>query len=323
MEALMKKLVVLFLALGIVISISTYTYTYANSNATTADSSAEAKSTRIKGLTILSKGIIDVNDIKKHGYNTVFLQVDSIRNVAAPYNTNYSLLRALGHNIAALKGADLSFYICFMSGPGYSRDGKISTIYERKYEMLYFSQMVKEILKRYSIYKNFMGISIGIGNPNTPIPSFYKVQNNIIDNVRKNYQNLEIFYNLHPLSYEEAFKNLPALLTKNIVLNLNFALSGLSYPGYGAGYKTSLTLTKNAILQNLELFKEYQNKYDVQAVLTIETPWVKHTEILLQDLFEVFKMLNMDYNLHYGNSNDIYDISKNPSVLKVLDRHNE
>jgi hypothetical protein len=317
MEAHMKKLVVLVLALFIIISISTYSY------AATADSSAQAKSARIKGLTILSKDKIDVNDIKKHGYNTIFLQVENIRNITAPYNTNYKLLRTLGHNIAALKAANLNFYICFMSGPGYSSDGKISTIYERKYEMTYFSQMVKEILKRYSFDKNFMGISIGIGNPNTPIAPYYETQNNIINNVRKNYENLKVCYNLHPLSYEEAFKNLPTIETKNIVLNLNLALSGLSYPGYGAGYKTSLTITKNAILQNLEIFKEYQNKYDLEVVLTLETPWVKHTEILLQDLFEIFKMLDMDYNLHYGNSNDIYDISKNPNVLKVLDRHNE
>jgi hypothetical protein len=182
--------------------------------------------------------------------------------------------------------------------------------------------MVKEIVKRYVNYKNFSGISINIGNPEIPREKFYDAQDYIIDNVKKTYEGPVVIYNLHPLSYEEEFKYLPIIRYKNITLNLNLALSGLSYPGYGAGYKTSLTLNKNAILKNLEKFKEYQNKYDMNAVLTLETPWVKHTEILLQDLYEIIKMLNLDYNLHYGNSYDLYDISKSPSALKVLDRHN-
>lgn len=311
----MKKLLIFFLVLGFTISIGINTFAY--------NKGSLSKYTRIKGITIISRSIIDVNDIKKHGYNTVFLQVDNIRKTKAPYNTNFNTLRVLGQNVTSLKNANLNFYICFMSGPGYSSDGKISTLYKNKYEMHYFSQMVKEIVKRYADYKNFLGISIDNGNPDIPREKFYETQNYIIDNVKKTYPQLQVSYNLHPLSYEEELKYLPTIKFTNIILNLNLALSGLSYPGYGVGYKTSLTINKNAILEKLEKFKEYQNKYDIKAVLTLETPWVKHTEILLQDLFEIFKMLDLDYNLHYGNSYDLYDISKNPSALKVLDRHNK
>jgi hypothetical protein len=263
----------------------------------------------IKGVNLLSSPNINLSDIKQHGFNTVLLNVDGIRNSKKPYNTNYKALKLLNTCILKLEAANLNYIICFNSGPGYSSDGKVTTISKYKFEMNYYSKMIKEIVGRYINNQNFKGVSINLLTPELPDEKFYEIENYIIDNVRTTYKDLTFVYNLHPLDFEDNLKNLPSLKLTNVLLNLTIALKGLTYPGYGAGYKTSCTLNKNTM--------------DTKALVTIKTPWVKNSEVLLQDFFEISKMVKFDFALSYGNSSDVYDFFSNSSVLKVLDRHNQ
>lgn len=279
---------------------------------------------KVNGITLISNDNFNVEDIKNSGFKTVFLYADTIRYAKKPYNTNYKSLKMLEKNIKLIEKANLNYVICFTSGPGFSNDGKIATIFQNNSEKTYFSKMVKEVVKRYWGNKNFIAASIGIHSSDIAEDKYYLTQNYIIDNVRKNYSNLKMLYNLHPLSYEENFNNLPDinLKEKNIILNLEIELKGLSYPGYGAGYKTSFKLNKNAVLSNLEKFKEYQDKSDVPTIVTLKTPWVNASDIFLQDSYEIFKILGFEYNLCYGNSHDLYDFTRNKSVLNVVVRNN-
>jgi hypothetical protein len=290
--------------------------TYATSNPNPVFNSS------IKGVTLLSDSSINIDNIKKHGFNTVLLNANIIRNSKKPYNTNYKALRLLNSSVMQLEKAKLDYVICFTGGPGYSLDGKVTSLFKNKFEMNYYSKMIKEIVKRYYSNAFFKGASINFSTPDLASDKYYEIQNYIINNVRTSYKDLPFVYNLHPLTFEDNFKTLPSIKLSNIMLNVNIGLKGLSYPGYGAGYKNSCTLNKNSILTNLQRFKEYQSTIDAKAIVTIKTPWVKNSEVLLQDFFEIIKMLKLDYSLSYGNSADLYDFSNNTDVLKVLDRHN-
>lgn len=310
----MKKIISIFIFLMIIICININTYAARNTQSI-LDSD-------IKGVTLISNSGIKVDAIKKHGFNMVFLNVDNIRNSVKPYNTNYRALRLLNTNILKLEKANIDYTICFTSGPGFSRDGKISTIFKNKFEMNYFSQMAKEIIKRYISHNNFKAASISISAPDIPEAKYYEAQNYIINKVRTTFKDIPFIYTLDPLAFEEDLKYLPNLKLPNVIVNLTIGLKGLTYPGCGAGYKTSCDLNKNSILANLEKLKEWQDNANSDSIITIKIPWVKSSEVLLQDSFEIFKMLEFNYNLSYGNSLDVYDFTSNTDVLKTLDRHN-
>lgn len=310
----MKKYVSIFLGFLILLTLQF--------NAYAVDNKTSLLDSTIKGISLISNTNINTKDIKTHGLSTVLLDIDNIRNPKKPYNTNYKALRLLTSNIAKLEAADIDYVLCFTSGPGYSKDGKITSIYNNKLELTYFAQMVKELVKRYNGRPHFKGASIGLSPSDIQMDTYYKVQDSIITNVRRVYADLTFLYNLHPLTIEQGYKYLPTPTLTNILINLMVPLKGLSYPGYGAGYKTSYPLNKNALLSSLEKFKEYQSKIKIKAIVTLKTPWIKNSEVMLQDFFEIIKMLKLDYNLAYGNSSDLYDFTNNSSVIKVLDRHN-
>lgn len=278
--------------------------------------------TDIKGVTLMGSKDINISNVKKHGFNTVFLTVDNIRSSKQPYNTNYKALKQLISNISLLEKANLDYVLCFSSGPGYSSDGKTSTIFKNKMEINYFSKMVKEIVKRFQNHPNFKAASINLLASDNAEDKYYSAENLIINNVRVTFNDLPFVYNLHPFSFEEGYKNAPDIKLPNIVINMTLGLKGLTYPGYGAAYKASCTLNKNALLSNLEKLKEYDSDGKYKTIITLKTPWVKNSEVLLQDLFEIYKMLKFDFSLSYGNSLDNYDFTNNTDTLRVLDRHN-
>lgn len=313
----MKKIIFLLLSLMIIVTLSI------NARAVNDYNTNSYLKSSINGVTLISNNNINIKEIKKHGFNTVFLNVDNIRNSKQPYNTNFKALKLLYNNISQLDKANLAYVIGFSSGPGYSSDGKVTSIFKNSLEMKYFSQMVMEIIGRYKTHSKFLGASINLSSPDIEPGKYYYVQNYIIDKVRSKYKALTFVYNLHPLSFEEGYKNLPKITKTNIIMNLNINLKGLSYPGNGVGYKTSCELNKNALLANLTKLKENQNVNSTKTIITLKTPWVKNSEVLLQDSFEIFQMLKFNYSLSYGNSSDLFDFNSNSAVLKTLDRHNK
>lgn len=277
----------------------------------------------INGITLISNHDIDINNIKTHGFNLVVLNAYDIRKPVKPYNTDYKALRLLGSNISKLEAANIDYIIAFSSGPGFSEDGKTETIYKRKYEMNYFSKMIKEIVRRYNTHPNFKGISVNLMSPDVTDDKYYYLQDYIVNDVRTSYSELPVMYNLNYTAFEDDYKYMPALKLSNIALNLTIGLKALSYPGYGAGYKASCSLSKNALLSSLEKLKEFKATEGSKTIITLKTPWVKNSEVMLQDLFEIYKILKFNYNLAYGNSKDIYDLTTNKDVLRVIDRHNK
>lgn len=278
---------------------------------------------KIKTVTINAKLPFDISNVKKLGFNTVVLSHEGVRIPNAPYKTNYKALKSLEDNVKSLEKSDMDYILSINSGPGFSADGKISSIFANDTEALYFSKMLCEIIKRHVESKNFKGIMIDIENTNVLEENYYNTLSYIINNVQKNYPNINIILNLYPLSFENNFKDILIPKLNNVTFNGTIYLKGMSYPGYATSYKTSLKINKNILLSNLQELKDIKDKNGYNILVTIKIPYTEKSDILLQDVYEISKMLHVDINLYSINSMDDYDFSKNNDVLKVIERNNK
>lgn len=140
---------------------------------------------KIKTVTINAKLPFDISNVKKLGFNTVVLSHEGVRIPNAPYKTNYKALKSLEDNVKSLEKSDMDYILSINSGPGFSADGKISSIFANDTEALYFSKMLCEIIKRHVESKNFKGIMIDIENTNVLEENYYNTLSYIINNVQK------------------------------------------------------------------------------------------------------------------------------------------
>lgn len=274
-------------------------------------------------ITVCMSETLPLASLKDHGFNTVILRIPGIRNSKAPYNTNYRELKLLYNNIAALEANKLKYIISFTTGPGFSPNDKILSIYKNNLEMNYYSKMVNEVLRRYQNNKYFCGTSIDLEAPDTPSIDYYRIQNYMISHIRSTLSPMKLIYNLHPLTFENNCKDLQAFKDTSLLYNLNVNLTALTYPGYGSAYRTSCQIDKNSLLASFEKYKDYLNKNKLTAIITYTYPWVKNSDVMLQDSYEIFKMLKLNLNLSYGGSGNQYDLLSNVPVVKVIDRHNK
>ena len=286
------------------------------------DSVKKAENTdEVKAICIDANNTIDLSTLKNMQFNTIVLTTEGVRTVGQPYKTDFRTLKKLENEISTIKNSGFNYIIRIVSGPGISSDYKTSTVFNNHAETVYFSKMINEITGRYADDKCFKGLSIDIGNPEVSEDAYYKTLNSIILKVRNKY-NTSIIYNLHPLSFENGFKNLPSIWFKNTVINTKIYLSALSYPGYGAAYKTSMKLSKNAILEKFENLKDYKDKQKLPCTINIVIPWAEKSDIMLQDIYETTKIFDFNTVLYCGSSNDLYDFTNNQNVIKVITRHN-
>lgn len=278
---------------------------------------------KIKAVNIDGRLPFNISMIKELGFNTVVLSHEGVRMSNAPYKTNYKALKSLEENVKELEKSDMDYIIDINSGPGFSSDGKIYSIFTNDTEAMYFAKMSCEVIKRHVSSKNFKGIMINLENTNVLEENYYNTLEYIINKIQSSYPDVNIILNLYPCSFENGFQNLSIPELDNITINAVIYFKGMSYPMYAAGYKASLKLNKNVMLSNLQILKEFQEKSKSNMIITINTPWTEKSDAFLQDMYEINKMLNFNLNIGYINSFDDYDFTKNEDVLKVIKRNNK
>lgn len=308
---------------AIILCILTLSLSFNRVYAFTSDKNISDKNISKNIITLCMSDTLPLASLKAHGFDTVILRIPGIRNSKAPYNTDYRELRMLYNNISALEANKLNYVISFTTGPGFSPADKTLSIYKNNLEMHYYSKMVIEILKRYQNNQYFCGASIDFEAPDTSQTDYYRVQDYIISRIKSTLSTMKLIYNLHPLTFENNYKDLRAFKDGNFIYNLNVDITALTYPGYGTAYKTSCPIDKNSLLASFEKYKDYLNKNKLNTIITYTYPWVKNSDVMLQDSYEIFKMLNLKLNLCYGGSGNQYDLLNNASVLNVIDRHNK
>lgn len=276
---------------------------------------------KIKGVGLLYNRDLDIDKFKDVGFNTAFITVNGVRISKPPYRTDLKLQRELNKTISSFNDKNMSYIINITSGPGYSSDGSTATIFENRQEAMYYARMCKEIIKAYTNDPSFGGLSLSFNNPDIPEGSYYSTISYIATKISEEYPNTRIILNLHPLSFENGMKNIPRVNAKNVVLNANIHLKSLTYPGNSYGYNSSFKLSRNSILSSLQVLKDNAVKDENEIMVSIAVPWSEKSDVFLQDVFEIIKMLDLNYKIEYGNSLDSYDFKNTEEVLKILKRH--
>lgn len=281
------------------------------------------KYSSFKAMTLYYNKGLDEGLIKSTEYNTIILSTDGSRIYNENYRPNYKITKIFDNRIKDLNELGMFYYVEITSGPGFSKDHKDYSIFKNKTKALYYSQMVSEMIKKLEKDTNFKGISININDNNILAEDYYKTLDYIVGMVREKCPDATIIYNLHPSSLESGFNYIPNIENKNIILNGQIIFSSLSYPGYGVATKSSLKINKNILLSKLNNLKNIQKAKGFKTMVTLKTPWADGSGILLQDMFEMTKMLDFDISVYSLNSNDMFCFKNNNEILKILKRNNK
>lgn len=277
----------------------------------------------IKGVSLLYNKDLDINYFKNLGLNTAFLSVNGVRIAKSPYRTDFNVLRNSEKAIDKIKNENINYVINITSGPGYSGDGNITSIFDNRQEALYYANMVKETIGRQLDNPNFKGISLSFENPNIPEKKYYETLSYITSKIREEYPDVNLIVSLHPLSFETGMKNVSTLDFNNVTLNVNISLRTIDYPGSSLGYKSSFKINRNSILSNLQILKDDFAEKNTKVIVTIRSPWSDKSDVFLQDIFEIIRMLDFNFTLDYGNSQDVNDFKNTDSVIKIIKRHSK
>lgn len=270
----------------------------------------------IKGTTVNVNYPYDIEELKKLGFNTIIIETEGLRTSQKPYKTKFNTLKKLKKAINIANNRNINYIIEVTSGPGLSNDEGVNSFFENDIEVKYFTKMLIEIIERYKNSQGFKGISIKINNYQIDSYRYYSIMNRINEELYNKYNSPLLILNLHPKAFERDFDTVPSGKWKYI--NSTIHLDDFSYPGEGKSYSTSVSLNKNSLLESLKKLKKIKNS---EIIVTLSIPWNKNSNILLQDIYEVKKILDFDLNISYGNGGDIYDFSKNESIIKVIKRH--
>lgn len=274
----------------------------------------------IKAVTIKNLDNLNLKTIQETGFNMIVLQSEGVRRSDGSYSTSFKILKRLNRNVSELEKGEISYFIELTSGPGFSEDSGINSIFSSSTERMYFAQMLGELAGRYINNEHFAGISIDLQCPNIREDMYYSTLADIIARVRKQYPDLTFIINLHPLAYENKLVYMPELGLENVIINLPIEIRSFSYPGTSSGIISEFEFSKNTLLKALQSLKESDFK---RIIVTPKLVWTDKTDVFLQDLFEINKMLGFSSNMVYGNSNDLMNFTRNETIIKLIKRHNQ
>lgn len=318
----MKKKTFLIYTLIIAISFALFLYAYADQN-TSPDKISVKSTTRsdlIKGTYALSMENLPAGALIKQNFNMVIIESQGTRISKIPYRTDFNQQKSLENKISLAKAAGLNYMISLDSGPGLSYDLKTQSLFKRKYEARYFARMCIEETNRFKSDNNFKGILINLHMNDVPDAQYYSTVSLIQSYYYSQIKSLPLIISLHPAAFEDEFKDVPYFTGSYVMINASIILRGMSYPGFGAGIRTSYSLNKNTLLSTLQKLKDYETKTGHRVILSIKLPWVQNSNIMLQDFFELNRIFKLDYVLYCNNSPDIFNYRKNSEVMKVIER---
>lgn len=324
-----KKLCFLIIFFMLIQYNQIYCLTYKNkkNNVITKSTPAPVKQTKnnninIKAMTLVNNMNYDILKKTDTCFNTVFLNIPGLRRASAPYNTDFKNMKKIDKSIKELEKLHASYYLCISSGPGFSLGEKKYSIISNKLELIYYVKMLKELIKRYSSYEGFRGISINLSCNQIADSSYYKIMSYILYNTKKEMSSFNYIYNLPSDSFSNNYNIVPELKGDNIIVNTDITLNSIDYPGKCLQKNNETVMNKNTILNRLETLKSIQDERKLTVIISLKSPWINNSDAFLLDTSEVLKILNFNFNLCYGNSNNYYDFSKNENIMKILKRQN-
>lgn len=276
-----------------------------------------------KMITIDTSNTSQIKKILEHHFDCVMLRIGSIRNPNAPYNTSFQELHKLYSVVSLLERNRLPYIFEFTEDPGFSAPLHKSTIWQSTPEQHYFSQMMNEVLTRYRTNKYLVGVSVDFEDAAIAQTNYDAMEERFAGELNTAFPKLVFLRNFSPLAFENGLKTLPQSPEAWPHVNLTITMSYFTYPGQGTAMTKVVSLSRNSLLRQLEAYKDYLKKHKLDSFITLYIPFDKDSEILLQDTYEILKMLGLKANLRSGS--DKFDCLRapHPALLAVIDRHNQ
>lgn len=262
---------------------------------------------------------INIEDIKSLGFKECILESTGLRIDSGNFKTDFKRKNKLLKQTSLLEKENIPYYIEVTSGPGVSPDRKNLSLYENQDNIVYFAQMINEIISMQKENSNFNGIIINIASNNISDEVYYNTLNKIINKVNSD---KEIIITLCPLYFNSKDPVLPTEYfdKKNIGFNINMDIICENYPGNAKLNGLDVSLSKNTILENLVNIKNLITP-DTKVIVSVKCSWSSGFNVLLKDIFEIMKIINFDFAFSYSNTDDEYDFSNNQSIVNILNKY--
>ncbi|KMT22858.1 hypothetical protein [Clostridium cylindrosporum] len=266
---------------------------------------------------------MDINpeDIRSIGFNRVIIKTQGLRIDSGNYKTDFKRKNKLMKQTALLEEADISYYIEITTGPGISNDGKNLSLFTKGDNMVFFAQMVKEIIEMNKDNTHFSGIILSVGNTKIHNDTYYKTLNEISNRVLKSYD-VPLLISLDPMYFESNNTSLPLEYFDNpkVGFNIDMNFKCDKYPGKAKFNDSEIELSKNRILEKLIAIKD-SNKNSRKILLSLKCPWSEECSVLVKDIFEIMKMVGFEFSLSYSNTNNEFDFSNNKNIITILNKY--
>lgn len=261
---------------------------------------------------------------KDLGFKTFMLSCKAIRNVNKGYSLDSNAFDKLINKINYLESQKTNYVISFSEGPGFSASQNIESIFKNKTECNYFAEMITDVLSKCSKNTMLKGISIDIESSDIDEETYYNTLNYIYSKVCEQYPDLTIIYNLNHSAFlsgysDDSYSYIPNY--NNIIINAVLKFDELNYPGTIESNGSSLKFNRNTMLDGFQNLKEFSSSNGIPVMVTVKVPWNQKSSVFLQDIFELTKMLNFDYNICSSNSEGSYDFSYNRDILRIIKKN--
>lgn len=276
----------------------------------------------LKLTTLDSSMDINIEDIQKLGFNKCILQTQGLRIDDGNFRTNFTRKKNLNRQIAQLEEADISYYIEITSGPGVSHNRENLSLYDEPDNIVFFAQMIKEIIEMNKDNSHFSGIILSIGSNKISSETYYETLNKISNKVLNDYD-VPLIFTLEPTYFESKNALLPLEYfdNKDIGFNIDMNFICENYPGTAKFVESDISLSKNYILEKLLNIKDKNDKKDRTILISLKCPWDKGCSVLIKDVFEIMKMVGFKFSLSYANTDNEYDFSTNQDIINILNKY--
>lgn len=259
-------------------------------------------------------------EIKSLGFDRCVLKSEGIRIDSGNFRTDFTKKKNLDRKVSILEENSLPYTIEITSGPGLSDDRNNTSLYTDKDNIVFFSQMLKELIENHNANPNFEGVMLSIGVNGLNKDVYYNTLKEIITRIRETYD-VPILITLDSFYFQDEEATLPTEYFKDLDVGFNMEMSfdGKSYPGKVTLNDEEMDLSKNKILSRLLKTKEYNLKNDKNRIIvSVKCPWESGGDILIKDIFEIMHMVDFEFNFSYGNTKDKFDFSLDKNVENTL-----